>query len=217
MNTVKVLSEVCEAVTLPTAGMVYLHEIKLPGEPSGGRHLCVCLSHREYSEETGLAVLASLRKVPSNWWRPRVDQDDFIQNAGYEPLDQPRAVDTSQMASVPVTALTAAAGRVSARVVEDTMEMLPALFQLRGPWEVRGAVHQIRGWPAQTTAVLVLNDDALDNPDVRHFLVVPYEEGDWRKELVLVSSADLGPEVRVLSDAEQVLLSRDLGSMFPRH
>jgi mRNA-degrading endonuclease toxin of MazEF toxin-antitoxin module len=195
--------------------MVYLHEIALPGEPSGGRHLCVCLSRREYSEETGLAVLASVRKVPSNWWRPLVDHDDFSPNAGYEPLDQARAVDTSQMESVPVTALAAAAGRVSARVVEDAMEMLPALFQLRGPWEVRGAVHQIRGWPEQTTAVLVLNDDALDNPDVRHFLVVPYEEGDWRKALVLVSAADLGPEVRVLSDAEQVLLSRDLGSIFP--
>lgn len=195
--------------------MVYLHEIVLPGEPSGGRHLCVCLSHREYSEDTGLAVLASVRKVPSNWWRPRVDPDDFTPNAGYEALDQSRAVDTSQMVSVPLTALTSVAGRVSARVVEDTLEVLPALFQFRGPWEVRGAVHQIRGWPEGTAAVLVLNDDALDNPMVRHFLVVPYEEGDWRKALVLVNAADLGAEVRVLSDAEQGLLSADLRSIFP--
>jgi hypothetical protein len=50
---------------------------------------------------------------------------------------------------------------------------------------------------------------------VRHFLVVPYEEGDWRKELVLVGADDLGEEVRVLSDSEQVLLSKDLRSMFP--
>lgn len=195
--------------------MVYLHEIVLPGESSGGRHLCVCLSHREYSEESGLAVLASVRKVPSSWWRPRVDPDDFTPNAGYEPLDQARAVDTSQVVSVPVTALTSVAGRVSARVVEDTMQVLPALFQFRGPWEVRGAVHQVRGWPEGTAAVLVLNDNALDSPTVRHFLAVPYEEGDWRKELILVNAADLGEEVRVLSDAEQVLLSADLRSIFP--
>jgi hypothetical protein len=119
------------------------------------------------------------------------------------------------MASVPVTALTSAAGRVSARVVEDVMEMLPALFQLRGPWEVRGAVHQIRGWPEHRAAVLVLNDDALDNPAARHYLVVPYEEGDWHKALVIVNVDDLGPEVRVLSDAEQVMLSADLRSIFP--
>jgi len=195
--------------------MVYLHEIVLPGESSGGKHLCVCLSHSEYAKESGLAVLASLRKVQSSWWRPRVDPDDFAPNAGYEALDQARAVDTSQMVSVPLTALTSVAGRISARVVEDTMEVLPALFQLRGPWEVRGAVHQVRGWPDGTAAVLVLNDDALDNPMVRHFLALPYEEGDWRRELVLVNAADLGEEVRVLSDAEQVLLSADLRSMFP--
>lgn len=202
-------------MTIPTAGMVYLHEIVLPGEPSGGRHLCVCLSRREYSEESGLAVLASLRKVQSSWWRPRVAPDDFTPSAGYEPLDQARAVDTSLMVSDPITALTRVAGRVSARVVEDTMDLLPALFQFRGPWEVRGAVHQVRGWPEGTAAVLVLNDDALDNPMVRHFLALPYEEGDWRKELVLVNAADLGAEVRVLSDAEQVLLSADLRSIFP--
>lgn len=195
--------------------MVYLHEIVLPGEPSGGRHLCVCLSRTEYAQAHGFAVLASLRKVRASWWRPLVDREDFAPNASWEPLDQPRAVDTSQMVSVPVTALTSIAGRVSARVVEDTMSVLPALFQLRGPWEVRGAVHEVRGWPDGTAAVLVLNDDALDNPGVRYFLALPYEEGDWRMELVLVNAADLGAEVRVLSDAEQALLSADLRSMFP--
>ena len=200
---------------MPAAGMVYLHEIVLPGESSGGKHLCVCLSHAEYAEENGLAVLASLRKVQASWWRPLVERVDFSPNAGCDALDQARAVDTSQMVSVPITALTGAVGRVSARVVADTMKVLPALFQFRGPWEVRGAVHQIRGWPEDTAAVLVLNDDALDNPSVRHFLTVPYEEGDWRKELVLVNAADLGEEMRVLSDAEQVLLSADLQSIFP--
>jgi hypothetical protein len=195
--------------------VVYLHEIVLPGEPSGGRHLCVCLSTAEYAEETGLAVIASLRKIRSTWWRPLVDCDDFTPVDTFEPLDQPRAVDTSQMVSVPVTSLTTLAGRVSERVVTDTMEVLPALFQLRGPWEVRGAVHRIHGWPEGTDAVLVLNDDALDNPSVRYFLAVPYEEGDWRKALVLVNAEDLGEEVRVLSDAEQVLLSKDLRSIFP--
>lgn len=195
--------------------MVYLHEIVLPGEPSDGRHLCVCLSRTEYAQQHGLAVLASLRKVRSSWWRPLVDREDFTPNASWEPLDQPRAVDTSQMVSVPVTELTTIAGRVSARVVEDTLSMLPALFQLQGPWEVRGAVHEVRGWPEGTAAVLVLNDDALDNPKVRYFLALPYEEGDWRLELVLVNAADLGAEVRVLSDAEQALLSADLKSMFP--
>ena len=146
--------------------MVYLHEIVLPGETSGGKHLCVCLSHTEYAKEYGLAVLASLRKVQASWWRPLVDRDDFTPNAACEALDQARAVDTSQMVSVPVTALTSVAGRVSVRVVADTMKVLPALFQFRGPWEVRGAVHQIRGWPEGTAAVLVLNDDALDNPTV---------------------------------------------------
>jgi hypothetical protein len=195
--------------------MVYLHEIVLPGETSGGKHLCVCLSSAEYAKEHGLAVLASLRKVQASWWRPLVDRYDFTPNPGCEPLDQARAVDTSQMVSVPVTALTSAAGWVSPRVVADTMQMLPALFQFRGPWEVRGAVHQVRGWPADTAAVLVLNDDALDNPTVRHFLALPYEEGDWRMALVLIAAADLGEEVRVLSDAEQVLLSADLRSIFP--
>jgi hypothetical protein len=195
--------------------MVYLHEIVLPGESSGGRHLCVCLSRTEYAQEHGLAVLASLRKVQASWWRPLVDRDDFIPNPGYEALDHARAVDTSQMVSVPLIELTSVAGRVSARVVEDTLQMLPALFQLRGPWEVRGAVHEVRGWPEGVSAVLVLNDDALDNPMVRYFLALPYEEGDWRNELVLVNAADLGAEVRVLSDAEQVLLSADLRSMFP--
>jgi hypothetical protein len=195
--------------------MVYLHEIVLPGETSGGQHLCVCLSHAEYAEECGFAVLASLRKVQASWWRPLVDRDDFTPHAGYEALDLARAVDTSQMVSVPLAALTSAAGRVSAHVVADTMKVIPALFQLSGPWEVRGAVHQIRGWPEDTAAVLVLNDNALDNPNVRHFLVLPYIEGDWRKELVLVHADDLGEEVRVLSDAEQVLLSTDLRSMFP--
>ena len=80
---------------------------------------------------------------------------------------------------------------------------------------MRGAVHEVRGWPDGTAAVLVLNDDALDNPMVRYFLAMPYEEGDWRMELVLVNAADLGEEVRALSDAEQVLLSADLRSMFP--
>jgi hypothetical protein len=51
--------------------------------------------------------------------------------------------------------------------------VLPALFQFDGPWEVRGAVHQIHGWPEDTAAVLVLNDNALDNPMVRHFLALP--------------------------------------------
>ena len=194
---------------------MYLHEIVLPGEASGGKHLCLCLSTAEYAKESGLAVIASLRKTRASWWRPLVDRDDFAPSGTFEPLDQPRAVDTSQMVSVPVTALTTLAGRVSARVVLDTMEVLPALFQLRGPWEVRGAVHRIRGWPEGTDAVLVLNDDALDNPAVRHFLALPYEQGDWRMELALVSAADLGEEVRVLSDAEQVLLSKDLRSIFP--
>lgn len=202
-------------MSIPTAGMVYLHEIVLPGESSGGRHLCVCLSRTEYAQQHGLAVLASLRKVRSSWWRPLVDREDFTPNASCEPLDQARAVDTSQMVSVPVTELTSIAGRVSARVVEDTMSVLPALFQFRGPWEVRGAVHEVRGWPEGTAAVLVLNDDALDNPMVRHFLAMPYEEGDWRMELVLVNAADLGEEVRALSDSEQALLSADLRSMFP--
>ncbi len=195
--------------------MVYLHEIVLPGETSGGKHLCVCLSQAEYASKYGLAVLASLRKVPSSWWRPRVARDDFTPHARYDALDQARAVDTSQMVSVPITALTSVVGRVSTRVVADTMQVLPALFQFRGPWEVRGAVHQIRGWPDDIAAVLVLNDNALDNPMVRHFLVLPYEQGDWRIELVLVSAADLGEEVRVLSDAEQALLSADLRSIFP--
>ena len=202
-------------MTTPAAGTVYLHEIVLPGETSGGRHLCVCLSHAEYAAETGLAVLASLRKVQASWWRPLVERYHFTPTAGHEALDQARAVDTSQMVSVPVSALTTVAGRVSARVVADTMKVLPALFQLSGPWEVRGAVHHVRGWPEDTTAVLVQNDNALDNPTVRHFLVVPYEEGDWRKELVLVNADDLGEELRVLSDAEQVLLSKDLRSIFP--
>lgn len=195
--------------------MVYLHEIVLPGESSGGRHLCVCLSRAEYAEECGLAVVASLRKVQASWWRPLVDREDFAPFAGTVPLDTARAVDTSQMVSVPVTELTIAAGRVSGRVVADTMKVLPALFQFHGPWEVRGAVHEVVGWPEGTSAVLVLNDDALDNPMVRHFLALPYEEGDWRKELVLVNAEDLGQEVRALSDSEQVLLSADLRSMFP--
>jgi hypothetical protein len=195
--------------------MVYLHEIVLPGETSGGKHLCVCLSHAEYARKYGLAVLASLRKVQPSWWRPVVDRVDFTPNVAFDALDQTRAVDTSQMMSVPLTALTNVVGHVSARVVADTMKVLPALFQFRGPWEVRGAVHQIRGWPEDTAAVLVLNDNALDNPMVRHFLALPYEQGDWRNELVLVSAADLGEEVRVLSDAEQILLSADLRSIFP--
>lgn len=195
--------------------MVYLHEMVLPGETSGGKHLCVCLSHAEYAKEHGLAVLASLRKVRSSWWRPMVDRDDFTPSAAFEALDQARAVDTSHMVSVPAAALTTVAGRVSDRVVADTMQVIPALFQFRGPWEVRGAVHRICGWPAGTEAVLVLNDAALDNPTVRHFLAVPYEQGDWRNELVLVNAADLAEEVRVLSDAEQALLSADLRSIFP--
>lgn len=199
----------------PTAGLVYLHEIVLPGESSGGKHLCVCLSRADYAREHGLAVLASLRKVRSSWWRPLVDRHDFTPSASFEALDQARAVDTSQMISVPTNALATVAGRVSARVIADTMQVIPALFQLRGPWEVRGAVHRIAGWPDGTEAVLVLNDAALDNPSVRHFLAVPYEQGDWRTELVLVDAADLGEEVRVLSDAEQALLSADLQSMFP--
>jgi hypothetical protein len=100
-------------------------------------------------------------------------------------------------------------------LVADAMKVLPALFQFDGPWEVRGAAHQIHGWPEDTAAVLVLNDNALDNPMVRHFLALPYEQGDWRNELVLVSAADLGEEVRILSDAEQRLLSADLRSIFP--
>ena len=162
-----------------------------------------------------MAVLASLRRVRSSWWRPVVEREGFTPGPGFAALDQPRAVDTSQMISVPTTALTAVAGRVSARVIADTMQVIPALFQLRGPWEVRGAVHRISGWPDGVDAVLVLNDDALDNPDVRHFLVVPYEQGEWRLELVLIDADDLGDEVRVLSDFEQALLSADLGSIFP--
>ncbi len=200
---------------IPTPGMVYLHEMALPGEPSGGKHLCVCLSRAEYASEHGLAVLASLRKVRSSWWRPLVDVDDFTPSAGVGRLDQPRAVDVSHLKSVPVAALTTVAGRVSARVMADAMQVIPALFQFRGPWEVRGAVHRIVGWPDDTEAVLVLNDAALDNPDVRHFLVVPYEQGEWRPELLLVQADDLGEEVRVLSDYEQKLLSDELQSIFP--
>lgn len=162
-----------------------------------------------------MAVLASLRRVRSSWWRPVVEREDFTPSPGFAVLDQPRAVDTSQMISVPTTALTAVAGRVSARVIADTMQVIPALFQLRGPWEVRGAVHRISGWPDGVDALLVLNDDALDNPDVRHFLAMPYEQGDWRLELVLIDADDLGDEVRVLSDAEQAMLSAELRSIFP--
>lgn len=199
----------------PTAGMVFLHELVLPGEASGGKHLCVCLSRAEYAREHGLAVLASLRKVRSSWWRPLVDRDDFTPSVGFDALDQARAVDVSNMMSVPIAALTTVAGRVSARVVTDSMQVIPALFQFRGPWEVRGAVHRIDGWPDGTEAVLVLNDAALDNPDVRHFLVVPYEQGEWRPEIVLINADDLGDEVRALSDYEQKLLSDELESIFP--
>lgn len=195
--------------------MVFLHEMVLPGEASGGKHLCVCLSRAEYASEHGLAVLASLRRVKSSWWRPLVDRDDFTPSVGFDALDQARAVDVSHMKSVPIAALTSVAGHVSARVIADTMQVIPALFQLRGPWEVRGAVHRIAGWPDGTEAVLVLNDAALDNPSVRHFLAVPYEEGEWRTELVLINADDLGDEVRVLSDYEQGLLSADLRRIFP--
>ena len=194
---------------------MYLHELVLPGEPSGGKHLCVCLSRAEYAAAHGLAVLASLRRVRSTWWRPLVERDDFTPSVGFEALDQARAVDTSHVRSVRTTTLGPVAGRVSARVIADAMRVIPALFQLRGPWEVRGAVHRIAGWPDETYAVLVLNDAALDNPDVRYFLAVPYEEGDWRMELVLVNAEDLGDEVRVLSDAEQAMLSAELSSIFP--
>lgn len=193
---------------------MFLHEIVLPGEVSGGQHLCVCLSSEAYAKDTGLAVLASLRRVRSSWWRPLVDLADYSPKPGFLPLDGPRAVDTSQMVSVRIATLTHLAGVVSHRVVADTMAVVPALFQLQGPWEVRGAVHGVIGWPEGTAAVLVLNDNALDNPDVRHYLVFPYEEGWWRRELVLISAADLGEEVRVLSDAEQALLSKDLAGIF---
>ena len=187
----------------------------LPGESSGGKHLCVCLSRAEYAKETGIAVLASLRRVRSSWWRPLVDLPDYAPNPGFQLLDGPRAVDTSQMVSVRTAALSRMAGVVTDRVVSETMAVVPALFQLKGPWEVRGAVHSIFGWPEGTAAVLVLNDRALDNPDLRHYLVVPYETGRWRVELVLIDAADLGEEVRVLSDAEQALLSDDLARIFP--
>jgi hypothetical protein len=199
----------------PTAGMVFLHEMALPGEVSGGKHLCVCLSRAEYASEHGLAVLASLRRVRSSWWRPLVDRNDFTPSAGFDPLDQARAVDVSHLRSVPIATLGTVAGRVSGRVITDAMQVIPALFQLRGPWEVRGAVHRIIGWPEGTEAVLVLNDAALDNPDVRHFLVVPYEQGEWRPDLVLVNADDLGEEVRALSDYEQQLLSDELRGIFP--
>jgi hypothetical protein len=200
---------------IPTAGMVFLHEMVLPGEVSGGKHLCVCLSRAEYATEHGLAVLASLRRVRSSWWRPLVDRDDFTPSVGFDALDQARAVDVSHLRSVPNATLGTVAGRVSGRVIADAMQVIPALFQLRGPWEVRGAVHRIIGWPEGTEAVLVLNDAALDNPDVRHFLVVPYEQGEWRPELVVVNADDLGEEVRALSDYEQTLLSDELRGIFP--
>lgn len=195
--------------------MVYLYELVLPGEASGGKHLCVCLSRAEYAMEQGLAVLASVRKVKSSWWRPLVDRDDFAPSVGFDALDQARAVDISHMMSVPIDTLGPVAGRVSARVIADAMQVIPALFQFRGPWEVRGAVHRIAGWPDGTEAVLVLNDAALDNPSVRHFLAVPYEEGEWRTEIVLVNADDLLDEVRALSDYEQGLLSADLQRIFP--
>jgi mRNA-degrading endonuclease toxin of MazEF toxin-antitoxin module len=199
----------------PKAGDVFLHHIVLPGESSGGKHLCVCLSREEYANETGMAVLASLRRVRSSWWRPLVDLPDYTPTPGFLPLDGPRAVDTSQMVSVSIAALARIAGVVTRRVVSETMAVVPALFQLKGPWEVRGAVHRIVGWPDRTAAVLVLNDSALDNPDLRHYLVMPYEDGWWRLELVLVNAADLGEEVRVLSNDEQARLSKDLAGIFP--
>ena len=195
--------------------MVFLHEMVLPGEASGGKHLCVCLSRAEYATEHGLAVLASLRKVKSSWWRPPVDRDDFTPSHGFDALDQARAVDISHMMSVPTDTIGGVAGRVSERVIADAMKVIPALFQFRGPWEVRGAVHNIAGWQPGTDAVLVLNDAALDNPSVRHFLAMPYEVGEWRPELVLVNADDLGDEVRALSDYEQGLLSADLQRIFP--
>src|SRR5512139_4067730 len=134
--------------------MVYLYELVLPGEASGGKHLCVCLSRTEYAVEQGLAVLASVRKVKSSWWRPLVDRDDFAPSVGFDALDQARAVDISHMMSVPIDTLGPVAGRVSARVIADAMQVIPALFQFRGPWEVRGAVHRIAGWPDGTEAVL---------------------------------------------------------------
>lgn len=194
---------------------MFLHEIVLPGESSGGKHLCVCLSQAAYAESSGFAVLASLRKVKSSWWRPLVDRADFTPYSGFQPLDEARAVDTSQMVSIGVTTLARPAGRVSERVVSETIAVVPALFQLKGPWEVRGAIHSIHDWPEETKAVLVLNDDALDNPSVRYFLAVPFENGRWRLELKLVNAADLGDEVRVLTDIEQALLSKELRAMFP--
>ncbi|MBK8058830.1 MAG: hypothetical protein IPK33_13585 [Gemmatimonadetes bacterium] len=202
-------------MTTPSAGMIFLHEMVLPGEASGGKHLCVCLSRAEYATEHGLAVLASLRKVKSSWWRPLVDRDVFTPSHGFDALDQARAVDISHMMSVPTDTIGGVAGRVSERVIADAMKVIPALFQFRGPWEVRGAVHNIAGWQPGTDAVLVLNDAALDNPSVRHFLAMPYEEGEWRPELVLVNADDLGDEVRALSDYEQGLLSADLQRIFP--
>ena len=108
-------------MTTPKAGDVFLHELVLPGEPSGGKHLCVCLSRVEYAQETGMAVLASLRRVRSSWWRPLVDLPDYAPRPGFLPLDGPRAVDTSQMMSVSTAALSRVAGVVTERVVSETM------------------------------------------------------------------------------------------------
>jgi plasmid maintenance system killer protein len=46
-------------------------------------------------------------------------------------------------------------------------------------------------------------------------LVVPYEEGWWRRKLVLIKAADLVEELQVPSDAVQKHLSDDHKGIFP--
>ncbi|MDH4335405.1 MAG: type II toxin-antitoxin system PemK/MazF family toxin [Chloroflexota bacterium] len=194
-------------------GEVYLRSDPLPGEASGGEHLAVVLSAPGY-HAGGSAILAPLRRTRATAFRIEVRQHEFSPMPGHMSLDQDRVIDLGQVKSVPTRRLTHKAGLVRSSALQRVDQVLPQQFQFDGPWELRGCRWRLSADAPVERAVLIMNDDTLENERVAFFNAVAATDAGLGRELIIVHEAWLQEELEALTEPEQVALSTFLASSF---
>lgn len=199
--------------SLVAKGETFLRSVPLPGELGGGQHLSVVLSSSDY-HRGGSAIIAPLRRLRPNGFRRAVYQHEFAPAIGYMPLDQDRVIDLGQVVSVPTQTLGRKAGVISRSALERVDDVLPKQFQFDGPWEIRGCVWRLSSEAPVARAVLIMNDDALDNDRVAYFNAVEATEAGPGRDLIVVPEEWLEEELEPLSDSQQDQLSDFLASAF---
>lgn len=196
-------------------GEAYWRDITLPGEQSGGLHVCAVLSAVSYNARTGTPVLAALRSNRPNAYRIPVARSEYRPFSGYSALDQDRVIGLDQCSGIPATEIGPQSGEVDDTVILRVKQAIPRQFQFAGPWRMRGDVHKLvaaRGTVSQV--VLVVNDAALGHPAQQQVLALPYDDDVLEGPLLLLGKFELGPQLLQVDQHGQSGISAILGDMF---